>query len=157
MDFTQSAAQAGRRDRGFTLIEVMIVVSIIAILAMVAMPSYRAYILRGQLVDATTLLSTASANMERYFQDNRTYAASGVNVPPCSAAMPVATRTQGSFVLSCASDATTFTLTATGSEMTAPFVYTLDQLGGKTTVITGGPSGWTSGATCWVVKNGQTC
>lgn len=135
----------------------MIVVAIIAILAMVATPSYRAYILRGALVDGTTLLSTASANMERYFQDNRTYAPSGANTPPCSAAMPVATRTQGSFVLTCAADATTYTLVATGSNNTQAFVYTLDQLGNRTTVITAGPSGWNSSPTCWIVKSGQAC
>ena len=52
---------------------------------------------------------------------------------------------------------TSFTLTATGSGNTAPFVYTVDQIGNRTTVVTGGPSGWNSGATCWIVKNGQAC
>ena len=157
MQITSPASHGARHSHGFTLIEVMIVVAIIAILAMVAIPSYRTYVLRGQLVDATTLLSTASANMERYFQDNRSYAAIGASSPPCSATQPVASRTQGAFVLTCNSDATSFTLFATGSDATAAFVYTLDQLGGKTTVITSGPSGWNSSPTCWVVKNGQTC
>ena len=92
------ATRSERHSAGFTLIEVMIVVAIVAILAMVATPSYRNYILRGALVDGTTLLSTASGNMERYFQDNRTYEAVGANIPPCSAALPLATRTQGTFV-----------------------------------------------------------
>jgi len=154
---TTMATRSERRSSGFTLIEVMIVVAIIAILAMVATPSYRNYILRGALVDGTTLLSTTSGNMERYFQDNRTYEAVGANIPPCSAALPVATRTQGTFVVTCVVDATSFRLTATGSGNTAPFVYTVDQIGNRTTVVTGGPSGWNSGATCWIVKNGQAC
>ena len=87
---TTTAARSERRSSGFTLIEVMIVVAIIAILAMVATPSYRNYILRGAVVDGTTLLATASGNMERYFQDNRTYEAVGPNIPPCSAVQPVA-------------------------------------------------------------------
>ncbi|MBC7938818.1 MAG: prepilin-type N-terminal cleavage/methylation domain-containing protein, partial [Chitinophagaceae bacterium] len=62
------------RQTGFTLIELMITVAIIAILAMVAVPSYRDHILRGQLVDATNGLSSVRANMERHFQDNRSYA-----------------------------------------------------------------------------------
>lgn len=143
--------------RGFTLIEVMIVVAIVAILSMIALPSYRDYVLRGQLVDATNLLSSGSANMERYFQDNRTYAAAGTNTPPCSTTIPVAQRTQGSFVLTCVSDATTFTLTGTGSGATAGFGYTLDQLGTKTTTMTSAPPGWSSSATCWVLKKGQSC
>ena len=43
----------------------MITVAIVAILASIALPSYRDYILRGQLVDATNLLSAGRANMER--------------------------------------------------------------------------------------------
>jgi type IV pilus assembly protein PilE len=144
-------------SEGFTLIEVMIVVAIIALLATIAVPSYREYVLRSQLVDASNLLTTGSANMERYFGDNRTYAAAGTNNPPCSAAIAVAQRTQGSFVLSCVSDATSYTLTAAGSGTTAAFSYTLDQLGNRSTTITGGPSGWHNGATCWILKKGQTC
>ncbi len=145
------------RVRGFTLIEVMIVVAIVAILAMVALPSYREYVLRGRLVDASNMLAAGGANMERYFESNRTYAVSGTNTPPCSPSIDVALRTEGSFVLSCVFDATTYTLTSTGSGATSGFAYTLDQLGNKSTAMTAGPPGWNSSATCWVMKKGQTC
>lgn len=154
-------ASTARRciDRGFTLIELMIVVAVIAILAAIALPSYRDYVLRGQLVDATNLLSAGRANMERYFQDNRTYASVGAFNPPCAAAIPVAQRTQGNFVLSCpAPTATAYTLTATGSGPVAAFSYTVDQLDSRTTTVAaGGPPGWNSSATCWATKKGQTC
>lgn len=149
--------------RGFTLIEVMIVVAIVAILSAVALPSYRDYILRGQLVDATNLLSAGRANMERYFQDNRTYATvtAGSIDPPCANAIPVATRTQGSFVLTCTAptvpSATTYRLTATGTGAVAAFSFTVNQLDARTTTVTSGPLGWNSSTTCWAVKKGQVC
>jgi type IV pilus assembly protein PilE len=138
---------------GFTLIEVMIVVAIIAVLAGIALPSYKDYVLRGQLVDAQNLLSAGRANMERYYQDNRTYAAVGTTAtPPCAA-------TQGLFTLSCSvvPTATTYTLSAAGSGVVAAFVYTTNQVDAKTTVITSGPAGWNSSTTCWITKRGQAC
>ena len=149
---------------GFTLIEVMIVVAIVAILATIALPSYRDYILRGQLVDASNLLSAGRANMERYFQDNRTYAAVGAINPPCANAIAVAARTQGNFVLTCTApavpDGTTYTLTATGIGAVAAFSYTVDQADARTTTIgAGAPAGWVTPApnTCWMLKKGQAC
>ena len=144
-----------RASAGFTLIEVMMVVAILAILLGIALPNYRTYVLRGQLVDATNLLSTFGANMERYYQDNRTYTTVGTITPPCAASSPA--RTQGSFTVSCTTSATGYTLTAAGSGTTAPFSYTLNELGNRATTITGGPSGWTGSTTCWVVKGGQSC
>ena len=151
-------ARASRRSpEGFTLIEVMITVAIIGILAAIALPSYRDYILRGQLVDATNLLAAGRANMERYFQDNRTYAAVGAFRPPCHTDIAVANRTQGLFVLTCASDATTYTLTATGSGAVSAFSYTANQLDVRSTTIAAGAP-WPAGTSaCWVLKKGQTC
>ena len=48
-----------RHPRGFTLIEMMVVVAIIAILALVAMPSYQGKIVRDQIVEGATLASVA--------------------------------------------------------------------------------------------------
>jgi len=148
-----------RVARGFTLIEVMIVVAIVAILAAIAIPSYRDYILRGQLVDATTLLSAFRGNMERYFQDNRTYAATGNFIPPCHPNVPEAQRRQGNFVVSCAGAdvaANTYKLTATGDGAVAGFVYTADQQDNRTTTV---GASWPTPAsnTCWVLKRGQAC
>src|ERR1700730_6534006 len=109
-----------RNATGFTLIELMITVAIVAILAAIAYPNYRNYVLRGQLVDATTGLSALQANMERYFQDNRTYApANGFN-PPCATVSQ-----NGSFALSCVAPSTNtaYVLQAVGSGSTAGFVF----------------------------------
>lgn len=142
--------------RGFTLIEVMIVVAIVAILAAIAIPSYRDYILRGQLVDATQGLSAMRADMERYFQDNRTYQAVGAIVPPCAGAG----RQVGTFTVSCpaAPTATTYTLAATGSGATNGFTFTLNQTGLQdTTAIPAGSNWGTINSGCWLLKRGHTC
>lgn len=65
-----------RRDRGFTLIELMVVVVIIGILAGVAYPSYKNYILKGRRAAAQAFLMDAAQRQQQYFLDNRTYAAS---------------------------------------------------------------------------------
>lgn len=145
-------ARSRESQGGFTLIEVMITVAIVAILAAVALPSYRDYILRGQLVDATNLLAAGQANMERYFQDNRKYSSvSGSINPPCAA-------TQGAFTQSCSTlTDTAFVLTAQGSGPTSAFRYTIDQQGSRTTVIAAGAP-WPAGTyLCWIMKKGQSC
>ncbi|MDQ0071997.1 type IV pilus assembly protein PilE [Variovorax boronicumulans] len=147
---------AGRSIAGFTLIEVMITVAIVAILASIALPSYRDYVLRGQLVDATNGLAAMRADMERYYQDNRTYAAKDPFVPPCT---PTTKRTNvvGYFTLSCATPtATGYTLKAVGTGPTEGFTFTVNELGLQSTVITG-TSGWTGCDKAWVTKRGQAC
>lgn len=147
--------RARPRTHGFTLIEVMVTVAIVAILASIAYPSYRDYVLRSRIVDATSGLSAMRATMERYFQDNRTYLSTGSYTSPCMVAS--ALRMSGTFTLSCdgaygALAATTYTLVATGSSGTAGFVFTVDQANNRATV--GVPTGWTACSTDWVSRRG---
>ena len=144
------------RQRGFTLIEVMIVVAIVAILSMIAIPSYRDYIIRGQLTEATTALQSYRAMMERYFQDNRTYAAKGAFTPPCQTGDD-ASRTVGKFVISCtaAPTATAYTLQATGTGSMADFTMTVNEKDEKAT--TAAIANWGTCGTHWILKRGQTC
>jgi type IV pilus assembly protein PilE len=137
-----------RHGRGFTLIEVMIVVAIIGILSAIALPAYTDYIIRGRLVDATNTLSAMRVGMEQFYQDNRTYVAG----TPCTAPAPA-----GAFSFACTSvTATTWVATATGSGTTADFAYTINQDG--TMATTKLKAGWgTFPAACWIVRMGQTC
>lgn len=139
-----------RSQAGFTLIEVMITVAIVAILSMVAMPSYREYVIRGNIPEATSRLATKQVQMEQFFQDNRTY----VGGTACTAD----TTSSKYFNFSCAAvTATTFTMTAAGKDSMTGFSYTINQTGAKTTGAV--PSGWSTPSpnTCWVIKKGGVC
>lgn len=61
------------KNRGFTLIEVMITVAIVGILAAVALPSYNQYIARGKRAEARAAVLQAEAWLERFYTENNAY------------------------------------------------------------------------------------
>lgn len=144
---------AVRQNRGFTLIEVMVVVAIVAILARVALPAYLDHLRRGRIPDATATLSALQVKMEQWFQDNRSYYTSA-SVRTCG----VTAGASSHFSFSCtASSDTAYVWTATGIGAMAGFSYTINQDGTQTSAVTG-VSGWTSPTgSCWVTKKGGVC
>lgn len=58
-----------KKQQGFTLIELMIVVAIIGILAAIAIPAYQDYTIRAQASEGLSLASGAKAAVAEYFQD----------------------------------------------------------------------------------------
>jgi type IV pilus assembly protein PilE len=63
-----------KRARGFTLIEIMIVVAVIAILASIALPSYNNYLRKARRADAQAALTDIASRQQQYLMDARAYA-----------------------------------------------------------------------------------
>lgn len=143
------------KTRGFTLLELMIVVVIVSILAAVALPNYNNYITRSKISEAAAQLSTMRIKMEQFFQDQRTYA--GACVAGSVAPLPGANDAKY-FTYTCPlKDATSFIVQADGvaiQGMTG-FSYTIDQGGNRKTLSTGW--GTCANTACWAIRQDCSC
>lgn len=107
-----------RGSRGFTLIEMMIVIMVIGILAAIAIPSYQGHIRRTHCEDAKASLVGLGNAMERFRAQNGTYlgaAAGGANTGTPAvyrAQSPEQGATQFNLVIGAAT-ATTYSISAT--------------------------------------------
>ena len=132
-----------RKDSGFSLLEVMIVVVIVGIIAAIALPGYRSYVVESTRAEGTGELVKIMDMQERYYTNQfpPSYTVSMTRLG--FAADPVVTENGNSSIAAAAcgdgiTSCVQLTATALGSQA-ADGNLTLDSLGNKTR---GGSTGW---------------
>jgi len=158
-----SQYQETTRQRGFSLIELMIVVVIVGILASISYPSYRDSVRKSNRTEGKALLVDAANRQERYFSNCNTYTKDMNQLmtnPVCKLPANQNTTTYDSIdnkyyqlsavIVLTGNYATGFTLTATAQNGQADdkqcAIMRIDSLGRKTAVDGGGND---TSTTCW--------
>ena len=120
-----------RGKRGFTLIEVLIVVIILGILATIAVPQFTKMVARSRTAEAYATIGAIKTAEEIYRLENASYTATladlDIEFPDGATGSP-------NFDYTAEADANTYTITATGKVGAVGVIVTLDQDG--TSVVT---------------------
>lgn len=131
-----------RRNSGFTLIELMIVVAIVGILAAIAYPSYVDSVQKSNRADAKSIMLQVASQEERYYTEHNVY---GSITDIGNAASPVPSQSgRHNITLVTANAGATYTITATP-------VQTDSKCGNLTINNTGvtGNSASAAAGVCW--------
>jgi type IV pilus assembly protein PilE len=137
------------QPRGFTLIELMVVVAIVAILATIATASYRNYTMRATRTEGRIVLLAIQVAQEKFFLQNSQYAQSIATItadPPGGLGIrdinASGVTNGGHYSFTIAATANTYTLTATaiGSQATDSgcTVFTVNDQGQRTPLDSSG-------------------
>jgi type IV pilus assembly protein PilE len=136
------------RNKGFTIIELMVALAILGVLAAIAVPAYLGYTKRANRSDATRTMTVDAQALERCYSQNFTYAS-------CTGAAPgTSASAQGYYNVTIAVATTpTASYTITAVPATSPQTsdsscqtFTLNNQG---TQYASDGSGNTTTSTCW--------
>lgn len=134
-------------QKGFTLIELMIVIAIVGVLAVVALPAYQDYTARAQMSEALTLAEGQKSAVVEYFSDKGQFPSNNAE-----AGIAEASTIKGKYVAS-------VSVGKTGADATAKatITATMNSTGvnkdikGKTLVLEGSQN---AGSFDWTCKRG---
>ena len=133
-------------QKGFTLIELMIVIAIVGVLAVVALPAYQDYTARAQMSEALTLAEGQKSAVVEYYSDKGTFPSSNAD-----AGIAAASTITGKYVKS------VLVSSVSGATPTANITATMKSSGvnkdisGKTLILEGKQN---AGSFDWTCKKG---
>lgn len=138
-----------RKQQGFSLIELMVVVAIVGILAAIAYPSYVEYVNRGKRAEAKAALMEGAQLLERYFAVQGTYRNAANNLAPVFPTVAGGSAATPAYTIASSGNptATSFLLQATGVNSMADDAcgdFRISHTGAQTVV-----NATRSAAECW--------
>jgi type IV pilus assembly protein PilE len=146
--------------RGFTLIELMIVVTVLAVLALVAIPSYLDSVRKGRRAEAVAALTQVQQAQERWRANRGIYADNDQLTPAPPDGLGIAdTTAEGNYQLALSNvSASGYTITATATSTGKQYAdsacrkLVMQLAGGNIfyTSVNGADADSTSTARCWV-------
>jgi type IV pilus assembly protein PilE len=139
-----SGARSSSRAGGFTLIELMVVITVVAVLAAVAYPAYQDQMRKGRRAAAQAFLVDVANRQQQYLLDARSYAVGGGAIAALNLSVPPEVASFYTVAVTPAAGTVppTFEVQATpiaASAQSADGTLTLDQAGARTRA---GSPGW---------------
>lgn len=130
------------KKKGFTLVEVLVVMSLLAILALIAVPSYQSFLMKSRRADAKEALASLQMAQEKWRGNHDTYTniLADLNISSTSSA--------GYYAIALTPGAST----GTTYEGTATAISTGPQAQDTCGVLTVTPAGFSGDVTCWGLK-----